>query len=202
MANNSISALNTGLGNTAVGNSATNVSVPDATANAGATNSAVTASTDPAKWVADYCAGYGQTLLWLAIAFLAVALLLGLVSSIIALRAAEAQGGGHADLRDNVLPDPGKLVDALKGLIDALAKAPAWIAIFVGGILLLWMAGSYADAVCVPSEGQENSAASKSANSTRTTANTTITNTQRTDAATVTGNTQATGTNAQSRPGG
>lgn len=41
--------------------------------------------------------------------------------------------------------DPGtitKLVEALKGLIQSLAAAPAWIAIFLAGLALLWSAGA------------------------------------------------------------
>ena len=209
MATNSVSALNTDVANNTAANSAANASVAQTTANASATNNSVTAAADSADWVAEYCAGYGQTLLWLAIGFLVVALLLGIASSIIALMAARAQrGGGPGPDRVDVLPDPGKLVDALKGLIDALAKAPAWIAIFVGGILLLWMAGSFAGAVCVPADEEENSTSSNNANLNKTTTKRTTTDPTRPNTGTVSGNTQlpagntqGTVTNAQSRPG-
>src|SRR5688572_30764780 len=99
MANNSVSALNTDAGNTAVGNSAANASVANTSANTIATNDSVTATEDPATWVADFCTSYGQTLLWLAGAFLGVALLLGIASSIIALQqATKSQRGGGPDL--------------------------------------------------------------------------------------------------------
>jgi hypothetical protein len=191
MRNDSVSALNTGLGNSAAGNAAANLSAADATGNIVAANASATAGVEPVQWAAEFCRGYGQTLLWLAVAFLVVALLLGVASSIIALyQVTRSELGADRKMLDSVLPDPGKLADALKGLIEALAKAPAWIALFIGGILLLWMAGFYAGAICVPSQGQENSGTSNPANSTRTTANTTTTKTTGTQSGTAIGNTQ------------
>ena len=34
-----------------------------------------------------------------------------------------------------------KFLDALKGVLEALAALPAWIAIYLAGIALLWIAG-------------------------------------------------------------
>jgi hypothetical protein len=39
-------------------------------------------------------------------------------------------------------------LDALKGLIAALAAAPPWFAIFLAGVLLLWCAGKFTPAEC------------------------------------------------------
>ncbi|HEY5723344.1 MAG TPA: hypothetical protein VIT45_13580 [Allosphingosinicella sp.] len=76
-----------------------NSAATNATASVNAADATVTAAADPAKWVADFCTNYGQTVLWLAIAFLGVALLLGIASSIVALQqAAKSQKGGGPDL--------------------------------------------------------------------------------------------------------
>lgn len=40
------------------------------------------------------------------------------------------------------------LIDALKGFIEAIAKAPAWIALFGIGLLLFWAAGASVPAKC------------------------------------------------------
>lgn len=42
------------------------------------------------------------------------------------------------------------LVDAIVALVDSLAKAPTWIAMFGGAVLLLWMAGSNVPSFCAP----------------------------------------------------
>ena len=34
-----------------------------------------------------------------------------------------------------------KLLDALKGVLEALVKLPRWVAIFLAGLALLWIAG-------------------------------------------------------------
>jgi hypothetical protein len=38
------------------------------------------------------------------------------------------------------LPNPAPVIDSIRALIQALASAPAWIALFGGGILLVWIA--------------------------------------------------------------
>jgi hypothetical protein len=48
--------------------------------------------------------------------------------------------------------DPGnwaKFLDALKGVLEALAALPAWIAIYLAGLALLWIAGHHAG-ICPP----------------------------------------------------
>jgi hypothetical protein len=42
----------------------------------------------------------------------------------------------------------GSFLDSLKGVIGALAAAPAWFAILVAGVLLLWCAGKFTPAEC------------------------------------------------------
>ena len=39
--------------------------------------------------------------------------------------------------------DWAKLVDAFKGLLEGLTKLPAWVAIFLAGMALLWLVGEY-----------------------------------------------------------
>lgn len=45
--------------------------------------------------------------------------------------------------------DPVELLEALKGLLEALKGLPAWIAIFLAGLALLWIAGEKPEA-CAP----------------------------------------------------
>jgi hypothetical protein len=42
-----------------------------------------------------------------------------------------------------------ELIDALKGFLEALAKAPAWIALFGIGLLVFWAAGASVPEQCV-----------------------------------------------------
>ena len=45
-------------------------------------------------------------------------------------------------------PDPVKLLDALKNLIDAIAKAPTWFAMFLAGLGLLWVLTQVSTTIC------------------------------------------------------
>ena len=40
------------------------------------------------------------------------------------------------------------LIDALKGLVTALASAPVWLALFAVGIMLFWVPGSAVSGLC------------------------------------------------------
>ena len=69
-----------------------------------------------------------------------------IVYSIVEIRGAKTQTDDPAKLTawDKVL-------DSLKGVLEALAKLPHWVAIFLAGLALLWMAGQR-PAVCQPPE--------------------------------------------------
>jgi len=56
-------------------------------------------------------------------------------------KAWKGSGGGA-----NLAADPdawAKFLDALKGVLQALAALPAWIAIYLAGLALLWIAGHH-----------------------------------------------------------
>jgi hypothetical protein len=56
-------------------------------------------------------------------------------------------GGGSPGLE--TVPNTG-LIETIKGFIEALTSAPTWLALFGGGLLLLWMAGNAVPEVCKP----------------------------------------------------
>lgn len=43
---------------------------------------------------------------------------------------------------------PGDILGPLKDLIEALAKAPSWFALFIAGLALVWVAGSQIPQIC------------------------------------------------------
>ena len=71
---------------------------------------------------------------WFAVIGTAVTIILGVVKA--------WQPGGST----RTVPDPGawaKFLEALKGVLEALAALPAWIAIYLAGLALLWIAGHH-----------------------------------------------------------
>lgn len=173
MANNSISAANAIGGANAAGNSAaaaSNAAGGASNATANASNAAGAASTNAGAgaggagggtapaWASEFCELYGEILIYAGLAFVLIALLLAAVGAVMALRKeANSSIADRKGITDNV--DPVKFIDALKGLVDALAKAPAWFAMFLGGALLLWMAGKLAEDACAPQNNSQREGA-------------------------------------------
>ena len=82
-----------------------------------------------------------EAFLWIAL----VAALIGTVAEIV-LKIAPLFGKARdypPAARTAAPVDPVKFLDALKGLIDALTKAPAWVAIFLAALALLWAAKNF-----------------------------------------------------------
>lgn len=97
----------------------------------------------------DLCGGLLDLVIWLAIAFLAAALIIGVISAIIAFWSPKPTFG-TARTADATAITP--LLEALKGIIEAIGSAPAGFALFLAGTFLLWMAGDvYVDS-CKPPE--------------------------------------------------
>jgi hypothetical protein len=96
------------------------------------------------------CKDLAQTLVFLAEAFLWAALIVALLGAIadIAVKLWALLHKPASSDKANLVADPGAFITALKGLIDSLANAPAWIAMFLGGVALIWAAGSLAPAIC------------------------------------------------------
>jgi hypothetical protein len=96
-----------------------------------------------------WCFAYGWTGFILACLFLLAALAGALVETwaIIKAKLKAAKDGPPAaveTLRAALVPgglDP-KLLEALKGLLEALKGLPAWISVFLAGLALLWVAGT------------------------------------------------------------
>ena len=99
-----------------------------------------------------WCTAQLSWIFWLAVAFLVAAALLGAASAMKALLARPAEPDSPSKVRALALDGQpiGPILEALKGLIDALGKAPAWFALFLAGLFLFWLAGEiYVDA-CKP----------------------------------------------------
>jgi len=107
----------------------------------------------------------------IAILFLVLSLGLGVVSAIKAMSAKPAATGQGQQLR-TIGPDGlpiGPILEALRAMLEALGKAPAWFALFMAGILLFWLAETvYVDA-CKPPVSRSTSATSTAHSSSRIT---------------------------------
>lgn len=84
----------------------------------------------------------------LALAFLIASLVLASASALLTLIQAMKTPAARSAAFAGEMP-AAPFIDALKGLVEALTKAPAWFAIFLAGVLLLWMAESI-HAECKP----------------------------------------------------
>lgn len=95
-------------------------------------------------WSTAFCKDYAPTALNLALLFLivaGVAAVVVIVIEAVRLRAkpkADESGGG-----------PGAAASAIAGLIEGLAKAPAWLALLGSGLFLFWMAGNAVPNFCL-----------------------------------------------------
>jgi hypothetical protein len=106
------------------------------------------------EWLAGFCNDYAPTLFDLGWWFVLAALIGGvLLAAVHVYRAATApappppgdEAGGAVGLP--------ALAGALKELVEVFTKAPAWLALFGAGILLLWMAGNAAPDECLGRAG-------------------------------------------------
>lgn len=97
--------------------------------------------TSPCNDAIETLFGIGAAFLWTALGFAVIAALAALYRS---LRPSPAP----PDLGPRAIPDPAPFVDALLKLIEGLAKAPAWLAMFACGALLFWMGAAMSDGHC------------------------------------------------------
>ena len=115
----------------------------------------------PAPWIADFCSDYTPFLFSAGKLALIAGIGLGILLALVAIAALVAEllkkkpAGGAGAL---VAPAaPASVLDAVKGFLQALSSLPTWLALFGGGILLLWLAGSSVPDICkppVPAAGQ------------------------------------------------
>lgn len=100
-------------------------------------------------------AGLARWFLWAALAAGLVAMVLETIAKAREALAANAADGAPAP---RTLTPLKEVFEALKGLVEALAKAPIWLALFAVGIVAFWVPGSAVSGAC-GSEGIENSMA-------------------------------------------
>lgn len=138
--------------------------------------------------MASFCTNL-DTITWLVIAFLAASLLLGIWSAIKALKTTPPANIARVQTEGLDGQPIGPILEALKGLIEALGKAPAWFALFLAGLFLFWLAGSVYVNACKPAE------------STPTTQGTQTPRTPAAGAGSRAGNTQTPAGNTRTPPG-
>lgn len=86
-----------------------------------------------------------ETFLWIA---LVIAVLTALADLAVKLAPLFSRERGFAAPRTAAPVDPVKFLDALKGLIDVLTKAPIWIAMVLTALALLWATHELMPAYC------------------------------------------------------
>jgi hypothetical protein len=99
-------------------------------------------TTEQIRNLTETCIGLKGQLIFFIEAFLWIALVVALLTALADLAVKLAplfKQQGFPPARTAVPVDPIKFIDALKGLIDALTKAPAWIAMFLAAMGLLWI---------------------------------------------------------------
>ena len=84
-------------------------------------------------------------------AFIILSLAAAAVQGLVIVALAVLRWDGQGDTRS--LTDPVKLLDALKGVLQALAALPAWVAIYLAGLALLWIALEAPKKCDVPAPG-------------------------------------------------
>lgn len=107
----------------------------------------------PPAWIAGFCNDYTPFLFSAGKLTLIAGILLGiaLAAAAIIVSLRKKPAGGGANLAP---PSPSAVLDAVKGFIQALSSMPTWLALFGGGILLLWLAGNSVPDICKPPERQ------------------------------------------------
>lgn len=107
--------------------------------------------------LAAWCNTYGWVTLGLGILFLVGALAAAWIETIALIKAkreaAEEAKRVAADKAERTEPaldaaDPVELLEALQGVLEAIKGLPAWIALFLAGLALLWL-GSDLPTTCV-----------------------------------------------------
>jgi hypothetical protein len=110
----------------------------------------VNSMTANSRWIIEFCQEYAPTLFsvgkWTILAGVALGIALAAAAVIASLRAPTAANQGVR----NVAAPPTAVLDALRAFIQAIASAPTWLALFGGGLLLLWMSGNTAPDFCRP----------------------------------------------------
>jgi hypothetical protein len=94
------------------------------------------------------CSREFDTLLFLANIFLWAALATAVAISILAIVERLAALKTKAAVAEVRIGGVSTFLDALKGLVAALAAAPPWYAIFLAGLLLLWFSDRFVPTHC------------------------------------------------------
>ena len=82
---------------------------------------------------------------WTLIAGIVLGVALGIATIVLLLR--KKDGAAQRAAVANAAT-PTAILEAAKAFLQALSSAPTWLALFGGGVLLLWLAGSMRPSVC------------------------------------------------------
>jgi hypothetical protein len=106
----------------------------------------------PMPWAQSFCHQYIYFLFYVGGAAVIVGILLGIALAaaavIIAIRKPPVVSASTAVTEDIANPTP--VIDSIRAFIQAIAAAPTWLALFGGGLLLLWLAGFTTPDICKP----------------------------------------------------
>jgi hypothetical protein len=108
------------------------------------------------EWAADFCKDYVSFLFttgkWTLIAGILLGVLLAVAAVIAAMVAAFRKPAAPAGAvkAAAAAASPIQILEAMKAFLQALSSAPTWLALFGGGILLLWLAGAATPEICKP----------------------------------------------------
>lgn len=106
------------------------------------------ATTPPPEWVASFCEEYVWFLFDTGRWTVRAGIVLGILLAVSVIVAAFRKPPPGADGVRATVAMP--TLDAIKGFLQALTSAPTWLALFGGGILLLWLAGAAMPDICKP----------------------------------------------------
>lgn len=133
----------------------------------------------------ELCAEYAGFLFVAGKITMFVGIALGVSLAVAAVVVAFRKQPAAADGAEVGFAAPTAVLDSIKGFIQAIASAPTWLALFAGGVLLLWMAGSVRPEWCKPAiyPGAQAPAKPGAGGSEVTTTTTTTTSTKTTPSA-------------------
>jgi hypothetical protein len=103
----------------------------------------------PMPWAQSFCHQYIYFLFYVGGAAVIVGILLGIALAAAAVVIAIRKPPAAANMAlAGEVANPTPVIDSIRAFIQAIAAAPTWLALFGGGLLLLWLAGFTTPDIC------------------------------------------------------